>query len=682
MNKVTIITYLTLLAHCISAQNKYALLIGINNYSATLEDKASEKFIKRGIKDLNGPVNDVNAIENLLQAKFGFKSAFVKEILNEKATRDNIIGSIGELLEKTKKDDVVFFFYAGHGSQVKNSLSSEADKLDETIVPADAWKSNVKDIRDKELGYFFSEFLKKGVKLTVIFDCCHSGSLEKGPGGIVIDKTRFADPAEVDVKDTYQPPSLNSIPNANYLFVSASQDNEQALEITKNDFAQGAFTYALCSALQQLPANAKINMVFQYARSILKSERVSQEPSISLSSERSFKTFLGLSPSAKEDGILVAVTGQNEDHYFLQGGYAIGISKNATLQFVEGKDTTILIVDTVIGPSMSRATLQKGIKRIIKPGVFFTLSNWGYSLESVLKIYIPEGKEKELKPADKELVMKLMAKITPTVMIKITPSLEKADYILWNDSSSVKERTYFLKSVRIDDKEHLVCLPENTKEVKITIGSLESINQGVGEIYQSCLQLAKLKGWIQLKSPPAFYDHDFPYQVEFVNKITGKTLNGNIARIGDSIRMELVLKDNYSEKEFSMGDFYYYLFYVGRDGSMVLNRPSNNGGYNMPCAGEGNRITKESVKQKRTPLIEFPMEEPTGIDFFFLLYTNRQIINCYELFNQQGVLVNSARDGNPLSSLLNLGNESFNARTVYDNEEWGLIRIYIKTVRE
>jgi integrase len=42
--------------------------------------------------------------------------------------------------------DVRFFYHAGHGSQVPNSLSSEADELDKSLVPSDG-----NDIRDKEL---------------------------------------------------------------------------------------------------------------------------------------------------------------------------------------------------------------------------------------------------------------------------------------------------------------------------------------------------------------------------------------------------------------------------------------------------------------------------------------------------------------------------------------------------
>ena len=88
--------------------------------------------------------------------------------------------------------------YAGHGSQVANSKSSEPDKKDETIVPSDACKGTP-DIRDKEIKKIFNEVLDRGVVLTLVFDCCHSGSIARGMPRP--EKTRFLEPDPRDVAD-------------------------------------------------------------------------------------------------------------------------------------------------------------------------------------------------------------------------------------------------------------------------------------------------------------------------------------------------------------------------------------------------------------------------------------------------------------------------------------------------
>ena len=58
------------------------------------------------------------------------------------------------LAAAASKDDVVFVYFAGHGSQVRNSKSDEPDLLDESIVPADS-RRGAPDIRDKELRRIF-----------------------------------------------------------------------------------------------------------------------------------------------------------------------------------------------------------------------------------------------------------------------------------------------------------------------------------------------------------------------------------------------------------------------------------------------------------------------------------------------------------------------------------------------
>ena len=87
--------------------------------------------------------------------------------------------AIKQLSDESRPGDVVIFYYAGHGAQRVNSLSREANRLDQTIVPSDA-NAGVFDLRDKELARAFNPLMDKGVSLTLIFDSCHSGSIMRG----------------------------------------------------------------------------------------------------------------------------------------------------------------------------------------------------------------------------------------------------------------------------------------------------------------------------------------------------------------------------------------------------------------------------------------------------------------------------------------------------------------------
>ena len=66
-----------------------------------------------------------------------------------------------QLLENSNSGDIAFIYYAGHGSEVRNSLSFEADKKDQSIVPCNTWKEGVRDIRDKNYPKIFNDFIDK-----------------------------------------------------------------------------------------------------------------------------------------------------------------------------------------------------------------------------------------------------------------------------------------------------------------------------------------------------------------------------------------------------------------------------------------------------------------------------------------------------------------------------------------
>ena len=86
----------------LESSNYYALLIGIN-YSETND---------RLLKPLQGPVNDIQILNEVLSKKYGFQ---VKMLPDQEATYENIMASFEELKEKSKYNDVVVIYYSGHG---------------------------------------------------------------------------------------------------------------------------------------------------------------------------------------------------------------------------------------------------------------------------------------------------------------------------------------------------------------------------------------------------------------------------------------------------------------------------------------------------------------------------------------------------------------------------------------
>ena len=139
-----------------------ALLVGLNHYP----DPAN---------NLKGCVNDVLQVSRLLQTGFGFDDASQLRLLtDERATTAGIKSRLRWLLDGTGPGDVLVFHYSGHGSQVRDRDGDELDDgLDEIICPYDLDWDN--PFTDDDLYECLAD-LRPGVHLTVVLDCCHSGT--------------------------------------------------------------------------------------------------------------------------------------------------------------------------------------------------------------------------------------------------------------------------------------------------------------------------------------------------------------------------------------------------------------------------------------------------------------------------------------------------------------------------
>lgn len=396
MRKKSPILLLSLLCSCYfnaQAQERRALVVGINTYSAPVNVNTTPN--PRGIiKDLKGAVNDARAMQAILINRFQFKTDRIDTLMNREANREGILNGLKKLLDESKSRDLAVFYYAGHGSQVRNSLSNETDQKDETIVPADAWKPGVKDIRDKELATIYNQFLDKGVQLTVIMDCCHSGSLSRGPQPAPV--YRYVEDADYDAKDASQPTPPETRPEGNFLILSAAQADELAQEQPSPDLIpHGAFTLALSQALELLSPNASCLQLFTTSRAILKSNGKKQEPVMGGSLPRQQQTLLGLNKGAVPDRSQIALLDDPKNpmsrkRVLLQGGFAVGLRKENELIKLNGSDTLVhLLVDTVLGPNRSQARFLKGTWSDLQAGEMLTVCNWVSSQGPLIRIYVP-----------------------------------------------------------------------------------------------------------------------------------------------------------------------------------------------------------------------------------------------------------------------------------------------------
>lgn len=358
-----------------------ALLVGIDQYLPA----RSGVDAGRSVTDLDGAINDVEALRAVLVARFGFKTENVHVLRNGEATRDRIFTEMRNwLVSAGAKGDVGLFFYAGHGSQVRNSKSKELDGMDESIVPADA-RLGRPDIRDKEFAALFDSALDKGIVLTAIFDSCHSGSISRGV--TVRGRSRFvpADPRDAADSAAPVPPELRGA-----LILSAAQDLQSADEIRvpdEGDASHGLFTWALVKTLRTMPVNESADRMFLRVRSLMQSESPTQEPVEAGSDERKHATWLG-SPADASTGTMIAVQSVESDGTIvLQGGLAAGILAGAELKDWAG--AIVLRVTSALGPAQSRAQVISGRATDVRPGDLYVLTKWGAPSARTLRLWAP-----------------------------------------------------------------------------------------------------------------------------------------------------------------------------------------------------------------------------------------------------------------------------------------------------
>ena len=139
---------------------KKALCVGINDYPFGEAN------------DLRGCVNDANDWSNLLRNHYDFTD--VKQLLDSEATKANILAGLKDLLAKASDGDVLVFTNASHGTYLADKDGDEP-KFDEAICPHD---TDSELLVDDELRNLFLN-IPKGVRLTVISDSCHSGSVTR-----------------------------------------------------------------------------------------------------------------------------------------------------------------------------------------------------------------------------------------------------------------------------------------------------------------------------------------------------------------------------------------------------------------------------------------------------------------------------------------------------------------------
>jgi hypothetical protein len=147
--------------------SRRALLIGINRYLYG--------------PSLAGCVSDALLMRAILQESFGFTDQQITLVTDAAATRAGILAAFDALVDATAPGDLVLIYYAGHGSRMTDREGDEPSGFDSTIVPCDSGRKLIpnRDITDDEIHLKLAALAGIPACTTLIFDCCHSGTLAR-----------------------------------------------------------------------------------------------------------------------------------------------------------------------------------------------------------------------------------------------------------------------------------------------------------------------------------------------------------------------------------------------------------------------------------------------------------------------------------------------------------------------
>ncbi len=653
---------------------KRAVLIGIDDYSASgLRMPADAAVTKRDWSNLDGAVNDVRLMREILIARHEFAPADIVMLTDQQATRVAMERAVTEhLLRPAKRGDVLLFYYSGHGSQVRNSRSTEADKLDESLVPADS-RLGVRDIRDKELRALFNRMLDRGARLTVVLDACHSASGARGlDGGL---RHRGVSPDIRDVADA----SNDSRPeDRGALVIAASEDFDLAYEtLDPEEQIRGAFSWAFARSLRDADPGEAVGDTFLRSQALLRTEMPAQNPVLAGRADVRIAPFLGTTGERGSVGRAIAIANVSpEGTCTLLGGWVHGLTVGTRLRVADGIE---LEVTSLVGAGRAEARVardhsQRGpIAAEIRPGALLEISTWAAPASRNLRAWIPRAFEAAAEEARK-LVQDTTAggmraiddptEITPTqlfrrrdrawerisagsgttffVQVPPTPTLagafgdvdgvdlvdgpETADYILTGRITRTGvEYAWVRPRVTVADSERSAMplrsawMPDSDSETTALA------------LRMALVRLIRVHGWHELQSPAGGGSH---YRLA-VRDALQRTLIESGPLMGGR-EYQLVLRLREPRTPTLLYSRYVYAFVVDSHGRSILlfPRPESGSVENLlpltKSASEPIADPPEEIALGASP--SFRVSAPYGMDAYFLLSTDTPLssTSCLE----------------------------------------------------
>lgn len=284
-----------------------ALIVGINYIGSKNE--------------LRGCINDAHNMWNFLTSRYGYRPEDIVMLTDDQRdmvripTKANMLRAMQWLVNGARANDSLFFHYSGHGGQTKDLDGDEIDGMDDVIYPVDFEMAG--DIVDDIMHDIMVKPLPPGVRLTALFDSCHSGTVLDLPytystKGVVKEPNMWKDVGQDGFQAVmgYATGNTSAITGAlgslarsvknnlgghssreqviqmkfspaDIVMLSGSKDNQTSADAVEAGQATGAMSYSFVKVLSMQPQQSYLSLLNNMRAEL--SGRYSQKPQLSSS---------------------------------------------------------------------------------------------------------------------------------------------------------------------------------------------------------------------------------------------------------------------------------------------------------------------------------------------------------------------------------------------------------------
>jgi hypothetical protein len=218
----------------------HAVVVGIDAY--------------RAVPRLRGAVNDARAVAEALQPY----AASLRVMTDAEVTRAAVVAAWGAVLGQAAPGDIVLLTYSGHGGRERRrSNATRIGTRDGTLILPNFAQGSGPGVRerlfDDEVNQLFVEPGRRGVRVVLVVDACHSGTMTRSADPRA-DGITYRSIGEYQVDDlavaAEAPPTPPAPPELRHVvYLAAGQENEMVPELSIDGAMHGAMSWSFARAL-------------------------------------------------------------------------------------------------------------------------------------------------------------------------------------------------------------------------------------------------------------------------------------------------------------------------------------------------------------------------------------------------------------------------------------------------